>query len=78
MKNEKTNQRKQPTLEKMTADHIGLTVTQYRKLRAEANRAKKDAQIGIVKHLACEGYTNRQIGQVMEITEATVRGILSR
>lgn len=67
---------KPPTKEKLIATHLGMTVSDYRGLRASANKHKKFARDGIVLELFLSGYTYRQIAQVMEITEATVRNIL--
>lgn len=64
--------------ERMIANHLGITVTKYRVLRAYANKIKKEAQIGICKDLWARGYEPNQIAQVMEITETTVRTNLKK
>lgn len=60
--------------EKQAADKLGITVTEYRRARRDVNQAKKDAQVGIIKHMHhVEGYSIETLAHLLEIPESTVR-----
>jgi len=75
MKNEDTPA-KPITRERMIANHLGITVTEYRSARAMANKLKRISLIQNVRALKALEYSNKTIAQVMEITETSVRNIL--
>lgn len=62
--------------ERMLANHLGITVSEYRSARAMANKLKRVSLIQNVRALKALDYSNKTIAQVMEITESSVRNIL--
>lgn len=62
--------------EKQIAESFGMNTSELRSLKAIANNAKKQADIGMAQRLKDKGYSNVAIGDRMGVPESTIRSWL--